>query len=177
MGYTSYNRIRAGIEAPNFSISRPVVSQAIGLGDIPRGRGGGSTPVAGNASSLGGPLAGSAAFTNDLIASAQRAKKPSQEPGKLGERIDAVDQKVRDWAFGPEDAVATHIAAAESTAAQPSGRHAFVNPRTGEAVTATRNSRSYPQYPDADGPLGSAGSPFGVTPSTFDGVGGAFSGV
>lgn len=164
MSYTSYSRLRAGIEEPTHTISQPVVPEAIDLARTPRKRSGGRAPVAA-AAPRGGPLAGNAAFTNDLIANAQRAKKPGE--GKVGKAIDTGLDKVRDYAFRDDEpslkdaTLKSYTDAAERTASQPTGRHAYVIPRTGEAVTATRNSRNYPEYPDADGPLGSFGDPAG----------------
>ena len=167
---SSYERVLYGASPGNASFS-PVadVPVNVNLGASPRKAQPSSVRPSGGL--RGGPLAGVGSFTDAVISNAKGNKKPGD--GNVGNAIDTGMEKWRNHAFGPEDAVADHIAQAESTAAQPSGRHAYVIPRTGEAVTATRNSRGYPQYPDADGPLGSTGVPAGGGPygSSFAGLG------
>ena len=166
MSYTSYNRIRAGIESPTHTISQPVVPVAIDLSETPRKRSGGPAPVAGNGS-RGGPLAGVGSFTNHLIASAQRGEKPGD--GNSGQVIDQADAKVRDWAFNEPDASQRHRAAtlksytdlAEQTSAQGSQRHGVnltgtkYSPGNVNVATSTADSRW------ANGPLGNIGEPSG----------------
>ena len=197
MSTTSYNRLRAGIIQDTHTISAPVVPVAIDLANTPRRTGAGSAPVANmrTAPDLIGDGGG------DVIKSAQASmqaklnrkaqkQKEQQDRESFADRVhryafNEPDLQARDAQADPQRHARATLAAfsdlAEQTSAQGSQRHGVGFPSNskyngaGSAATSTADSRW------ANGPLGGfgqpAGSPFGVTPSTFDGVGGAFSGV
>jgi hypothetical protein len=191
---SSYDRILgAGIESPTHTISQPVVPTAIDLRSL---RGQKPGRVAQPAARGARGLLPSGGMISAVIANA-KGQGNAREPGKAGQVIDTGLEKVRDYAFGDEPAdpliadqreahrnatINAYTAAAEQTARQGSQRHGVAFPEgskyngAGETVTSTADTRW------SGGPLGSyggepTGSPFGQTPGTFNGVGGAFSGV
>ena len=165
MSYTSYSRLRAGIESPTHSISQPVTPTAIDLRGVShrRARSAGQQATIGSAQNR--PLMGLGEMTDAVIQQAMNGKQPKQQkdPADAERARQQLQQATLD-AFTDQ---------AEATASQPTARHAYVIPHSGEVVTSTPNTRNAPQW---DGPLGSTGEPaggfLGSTPSTFDSMAG-----
>lgn len=141
MSYASYNRLRAGIESPQYSISQPVTPTAIdlrGLTQPARGK----AVATGNA--VASPLAGLSEITDQVLKAAagprkQQAQKPGEQQG-----TGQPDYEDSPRAAHQKATLDSFIAQSESTSATgPTARHAYATPR-GELVTATRNSRSAP---------------------------------
>jgi hypothetical protein len=171
MSYTSYNRLRAGIESPTHTISAPVAPQAVDLRMF-QGKKRGAGPAMPGNGPTGAGLAGAA--VGDVLGAAQQQIKQNRakRQAKLKAQHDGMEQSRQAHQQSTLDSLTDQ---ANRTAAEPAARMGHQTP-DGRVAMSTRDTRGM-----ADGPLGSfgepAGSPFGVTPSTLDTIGGAFSGA
>jgi hypothetical protein len=164
MSYTSYNRLRAGIESPTHTISAPVAPQAVDLRMFQGKKRGAGAAMPGNGPT-GAGLAGDA--VGDVLGAAQQQIKQNQanRQARLQAQHDGMEQSRQAHQQATLDSLTDQ---ANRTAAEPATRICHQTP-DGRVAMSTRDTRDIKTT--ADGPLGSfgepAGSPFGITPSMF----------
>jgi hypothetical protein len=157
MSYSSYSRVRAGIEEPTHTISARVVSQTIDLRGMKRGSSGGiAVPMARGAA----PLSNLGADTAAIIAAAKGPRKQGQQAKRQQQANDAEAARQQHQ----QATLDSYTQAAEDQAAQGSQRHGVYLTDSDQVATSSADTRG------ANGPLGLFAEP-AVVPTPFVGGG------